>query len=153
MHSGGEASKAVTAKARKGAARAACAGVVMDTPSANYRTVWTLNKNYPGIAIYARASDVTDGLRLEKAGASVCVPETLEPSLQLAAAVLHQLAIPADDVVGAVESFRQRNLAQLRELASLSGTSLGYGAAGGADAVADAKPAASAGSAVGIAAA
>lgn len=110
-----------------GAERAACAVVTMDTPSANYRTVWALNKHYPDVAIYVRASDVADGLLLEKAGASVCVPETLEPSLQLAAAVLHQLAIPTEDVVSAIESFRQRNMAQLRELASLSGTSLGYG--------------------------
>lgn len=56
----------------------------------------------------------------------MCIPEILEPSLQLAAAVLQQLDIPSPDIVKAVESFRQRNMAELKELASLSGTSLGY---------------------------
>lgn len=56
----------------------------------------------------------------------MCIPEILEPSLQLAAAVLQQLDIPSPDIVKAVEAFRQRNMAELKELASLSGTSLGY---------------------------
>ena len=99
----------------------------MDTPSANYRTVWALNKHYPECAIYARASDVADGVLLEKAGASVCVPETLEPSLQLAAAVLAKLAVPAEDVRTALEAFRKRNMSALLALADASGTSLGYG--------------------------
>jgi monovalent cation:proton antiporter-2 (CPA2) family protein len=112
-----------------GAARAACAVVCMDTAGANYRTVYSMGKHYPNVPVYVRAVDVADGLKLEKAGATACVPETLEPSLQLAAAVLSQLDLPPEDVVTAIDSFRRRNISELREMASLSGTSLGYGAA------------------------
>jgi monovalent cation:proton antiporter-2 (CPA2) family protein len=111
-----------------GAARAACAVVCMDTAGANYRTVYSMGKHYPAVPVYVRAIDVADGLKLEKAGATACVPETLEPSLQLAAAVLAQLELPPEDVVTAIDSFRRRNISELREMASASGTSLGYGA-------------------------
>ena len=129
-----------------GAERAACAVVVLDNGSANYRAVWALNKHYPEVATYVRALDIADGLKLEAAGASVCVPETLEPSLQLAAAVLHQLAVPREDVVSTIESFRRRNMERLREVSRDHGTSLGYGTAeaGAPPAEAAAAPAAAA---------
>ena len=111
-----------------GAARAACAVVCMDTTGANYRTVYSMGKHYPDVPVFVRAADVADGLKLEKAGATACVPETLEPSLQLAAAVLAQLDLPPEDVVTAIDAFRRRNISELRELATLTGTSLGYGA-------------------------
>lgn len=56
------------------------------TTGANYRAVWALHKHFPNLKCYARAHDVNHGINLEKAGASVVVPETLEPSLLLAAA-------------------------------------------------------------------
>lgn len=74
--------------ARLGAARAACAVVCLDAPGANYRAVWAINKGFPNCKIYVRAHDITHGINLEKAGATAVVPEALEPSLQLAAAVL-----------------------------------------------------------------
>ena len=63
--------------------RAACAVITLDTPGANYRTVWALNKHFPGVKSYVRAHDVDHGINLEKAGATAVVPETLEPSLQV----------------------------------------------------------------------
>lgn len=67
-----------------GAHRAACAVITLDTPGANYRTVWAINKHFPGVKSYVRAHDVDHGINLEKAGATAVVPETLEPSLQVA---------------------------------------------------------------------
>lgn len=49
-----------------GAHKAACAVVTLDTPGANYRTVWALNKHYPHVKVYVRAHDVDHGLYLEK---------------------------------------------------------------------------------------
>ncbi len=42
------------------------------------------------------------------------VPETLEPSLQLASAVLSQLNMPADEVAQAIQSFRKNHVAELQ---------------------------------------
>ncbi len=53
-----------------GAARAACAVITLDTPGANYRTVWALHKHFPNIRIYVRAHDVTHGITLEKVNRS-----------------------------------------------------------------------------------
>ncbi|XVF33367.1 hypothetical protein REPUB_Repub17cG0162500 [Reevesia pubescens] len=75
-----------------GAERACAAAITLDTPGANYRTVWALSKYFPNVKTFVRAHDVDHGLNLEKAGATAVVPETLEPSLQLAAAVLAQVS-------------------------------------------------------------
>lgn len=49
-----------------GAAHAKVAVITLDTPGANYRTVWALHKHYPNVKIYVRAHDVTHGITLEK---------------------------------------------------------------------------------------
>ncbi|CAL5439080.1 unnamed protein product [Camellia sinensis] len=73
-----------------GAESACAAAITLDNPSANYRTVWALSKYFPNVKTFVCAHDVDHGLILEKAEATAVVPETLEPSLQLAAAVLAQ---------------------------------------------------------------
>lgn len=81
-----------------GAERAACAIIALDTPGANYRAVYTMSKHFPHIKTYVRAHDITNALNLERAGATAVVPETLEPSLQLAAAVLREMDFNTDEV-------------------------------------------------------
>ncbi|CAN1237008.1 K(+) efflux antiporter 2, chloroplastic [Linum grandiflorum] len=110
-----------------GADRACAAAITLDTPGANYRAVWALSKYFPNIKTFVRAHDVDHGLNLEKAGASAVVPETLEPSLQLAAAVLAQAKLPASEIAATINEFRSRHLSELRELSEASGSSLGYG--------------------------
>lgn len=104
-----------------GADKAAAAVITLDTPSANYRGVWALKKHFPHVKTYVRAHDVDHGLLLEKAGATAVVPEILEPSLQLASAVLSELNLPADDVATALESFRRKHVQELKRLRSSEG--------------------------------
>ncbi|KAJ6679640.1 K(+) EFFLUX ANTIPORTER 1 CHLOROPLASTIC-RELATED [Salix purpurea] len=110
-----------------GAGRACAAAITLDTPGANYRTVWALSKYFPNVKTFVRAHDVDHGLNLEKAGASAVVPETLEPSLQLAAAVLAQAKLPMSEIAATINEFRSRHLSELTELCESSGSSLGYG--------------------------
>ncbi len=42
------------------------------------------------------------------------VPETLEPSLQLASAVLSQLNMPQDEVAHAIQAFRRNHVSELQ---------------------------------------
>jgi len=51
-----------------GAHRASCCVVTLDSPGANYRTVWALHKSFPDVKVYVRAHDVTHGINLEKVG-------------------------------------------------------------------------------------
>ena len=110
-----------------GAEKASCAVVTLNTPGANFRTVWALKKYYPNVKVYARASDIQQGLELEKAGAKAVVPETLEPSLQLGAAILSEMDMSNDDISVAVDNFRRSHMGELQILASSSGSALGYG--------------------------
>ncbi|KAB1214409.1 K(+) efflux antiporter 2, chloroplastic [Morella rubra] len=110
-----------------GAERACAAAITLDSPGANYRTVWALSKYFPNVKTFVRAHDVDHGLNLEKAGATAVVPETLEPSLQLAAAVLAQAKLPMSEIAATINEFRSRHLSELTELCEISGSSLGYG--------------------------
>ncbi|PIA34232.1 hypothetical protein AQUCO_03800075v1 [Aquilegia coerulea] len=110
-----------------GAERACAAAITLDSPGANYRTVWALSKYFPNVKTFVRAHDVDHGVNLEKAGATAVVPETLEPSLQLAAAVLAQAKLPASEIAATINEFRTRHLSELTELCQASGSSLGYG--------------------------
>ncbi|KAI8545158.1 hypothetical protein RHMOL_Rhmol07G0020600 [Rhododendron molle] len=110
-----------------GAERACAAAITLDTPGANYRTVWALSKYFPNVKTFVRAHDVDHGLNLEKAGATAVVPETLEPSLQLAAAVLAQAKLPMSEIAATINDYRSRHLSELTELCEISGGSLGYG--------------------------
>jgi monovalent cation:proton antiporter-2 (CPA2) family protein len=110
-----------------GAHRACAAAIALDSPGANYRTVWALSKHFPNVKTFVRAHDVDHGLNLEKAGATAVVPETLEPSLQLAAAVLSQAKLPMSEIAAAINDFRSRHLSELAELSEDNGSSLGYG--------------------------
>ena len=53
-----------------GAHRASAAAIALDSPGANYRTVWALSKHFPNVKTFVRAHDVVHGLNLEKAGAT-----------------------------------------------------------------------------------
>lgn len=53
-------------------------------------------------------------MMLAQAGATAVVPETLEPSLQLASAVLSQLNMPPDDVQEAIQEFRRAHMGELQ---------------------------------------
>ncbi|XP_057805572.1 K(+) efflux antiporter 2, chloroplastic-like [Salvia miltiorrhiza] len=110
-----------------GAERACAAAITLDSPGANYRTVWALSKYFPNVKTFVRAHDVDHGVNLEKAGATAVVPETLEPSLQLAAAVLAQAKLPASEIAATINEFRSHHLSELTELCETSGSSLGYG--------------------------
>ncbi|KAJ0483859.1 putative regulator of K+ conductance, cation/H+ exchanger, NAD(P)-binding domain superfamily [Helianthus annuus] len=110
-----------------GAERACAAAITLDSPGANYRTVWALSKYFPNVKTFVRAHDVDHGLNLEKAGATAVVPETLEPSLQLASAVLAQAKLPMSEIAATINEFRSRHLSELTELCETSGSSLGYG--------------------------
>jgi hypothetical protein len=86
-----------------------------------------MHKHFPHVKTFCRAHDIEAGIMLEKAGAKAVVPEVLEPSLQLGAAVLSELNIPEGDVAETIRSFRKNHLSELQMLAQLTGSSLGYG--------------------------
>ncbi|GAX79910.1 hypothetical protein CEUSTIGMA_g7350.t1 [Chlamydomonas eustigma] len=110
-----------------GAERASCAIIALDTPGANYRAVYAMTKHFPKVKTFVRAHDVTHGINLEKAGATAVVPEILEPSLQLSAAVLDTLEFLPSEVSRMIDAFRVNHTSELSQLAQEHSTSIGYG--------------------------
>ena len=90
-----------------------CAAVVvtMDNPAAAERIVGEIRRNWPLIAVYARARDKEHAGRMLAAGATHAVPETIEGSLQLAGRVLSGL--------GATEEVVRRRLEHQRVIEEL----------------------------------
>jgi voltage-gated potassium channel Kch len=114
---------------RVGLHRAKAVVVLLDTPAAMYRTVYEIHKMDPHMPVFARAHDVDHGVVLERAGARVVVPEVLEPSLQLAAAILgtYTEKWSANEIATAINKYRMLHLQDLTRSAKETGTSLGYG--------------------------
>ena len=56
-----------------------------------------------------------------QAGATAVVPETLEPSLQLASAVLSELKMPQEEVAQAIQTFRKTHISDLQVEPALTG--------------------------------
>eukprot|EP00798_Chlamydomonas_sp_ICE-L_P016263 gene16263-22441_t len=109
-----------------GAERATCAVIALNSPGANYRVVWALNKYYPKVKTFVRAHDLVAAVNLEKAGATAVVPEILEPSLQLVAAAMSTMNFTSDDLFRVISEYRKRHTKELNMLAKESGTTLGY---------------------------
>ncbi len=79
-------------------AQAQAVVITMDAPAAAEKMVLEIRKTWPHVPVYARARDGAHAHRLNKAGATEAVPETIEASLQLAARVLSGLGA-GEDVV------------------------------------------------------
>ena len=86
--------------------RAQAVVVTMDAPVAAEKIVREIRQAWPDIPVYVRARDGAHAARLNAAGATMAVPETIEASLQLAGRVLSGLGA-SDEVV-------QRRLAHQR---------------------------------------
>jgi len=106
--------------ARLGIANASAVILTMDEPVAAQRLVRRLRAEYPELPIIARARDTAHAAQLYRAGATHAVPETLESSLQLAEAVLVDLAVPMGFVIASIHEKRDELRLQLMEEGKLA---------------------------------
>jgi CPA2 family monovalent cation:H+ antiporter-2 len=80
--------------------------LTMDHPQSALQAVRGIRREFPAIALFARARDEQQARLLKLAGASVVVPETLEASLQLSAFVLESLGLEEREVDRIVDDER-----------------------------------------------
>lgn len=104
-----------------GAERAAAAVITLDHPLEAARAVTALRAHYPKLRIFARARDLHHAARLERAGATAVVPETIEASLKLGSLVLQHLNPKDDAAIRAIEALRADNYALLGEVITAGG--------------------------------
>ncbi len=98
-----------------GAARARAVILTISAGTSRLYLVQRLRRHFPDLQVLARAHDLAQAHGMEKAGASVVVPETLEGSLRLAGLALKRLGVPGPDVDAAIEDYRRDDYARLAE--------------------------------------
>lgn len=103
---------------RMGLARASALVVTLNDDIAALGTVRSARRLVPDIRIIARAHDLEHGRALERNGANISVPETLESSLQIAAQTLKSLGISHATVDETIDRLRQDDYAAIRDAVS-----------------------------------
>ena len=81
--------------------------VSLNNNNAALRTAIMARKNFPDSAVAVRMRDDEYEEKLTEIGASIIMPQNLEPSLQLAASVLSSMGSTTDEVTQTINNFRQ----------------------------------------------
>jgi CPA2 family monovalent cation:H+ antiporter-2 len=112
----GDASRAEVMKAA-GVERAQAVVITVDEPESASRTVHVVRRLAPELPVLARARDLGQCEKLAEAGATAVVPEVVEGSLQLVAALFRQLGVSHEEIEQVLEEFRRQAYARLSGLA------------------------------------
>jgi monovalent cation:H+ antiporter-2, CPA2 family len=88
----------------------------VDEPASAGRTVAVVRRLAPELPVLARARDLRQCEELARAGATAVVPEVVEGSLQLVAALLRQLGASTEEAEQILGEFRRETYARLAGL-------------------------------------
>jgi monovalent cation:H+ antiporter-2, CPA2 family len=111
----GDASRADVLNAA-GIDRARAVVITVDDPESARRTVSVVRRLAPELPVIARARDLSQCETLARAGATAVVPEVVEGSLQLVAALLRQLGASSEEAEQMLGEFRRETYARLAGL-------------------------------------
>ncbi len=99
-----------------GAERAQAIVVTVDEPASARRTAHMARMLAPELPVVARARDVTQCEELIRAGATEVIPEVVEGSLQLVAALLGRLGASREEIEQLLGEFRRETYSRLADL-------------------------------------
>ena len=91
-----------------GLSRATAIVITFDNMAKAEAMISIIMTRYPEVQIFARCHDEMHQERLHKLGATVAVPELVEPARQLGALVLRNLERPAEDIDRLILEYRNR---------------------------------------------
>lgn len=91
-----------------GAERAKAVVITLNQLTPSVRTVMMLRRHFPDLPICVRVKDHKHQERLIESGARLVVPETVEPTVQLATSVLHVMGMPSDEIGKLIDTFRRQ---------------------------------------------
>ncbi len=97
-----------------GLERARVLVVTADEPRVAERVIRLARRERPDLPVLVRTRDDTHLDRLEAAGATEVVPETLEASMMMADHVLERLGVPEDEILRLIQKARTDHYALLR---------------------------------------
>lgn len=96
-----------------GVEHARAAVITLDQMASANQIVTALHKHVPDLSTFVRARTMEHSRRLEVAGATAVVPETVEASLQLGGIVLESLGSSTDEIMGVLGKLRDNDYAEL----------------------------------------
>lgn len=92
-----------------GAEKAKAVVITLNQMTPSVRTVMMLRRHHPNLPVCVRVKDHKHQEKLLDSGARLVVPETVEPTIQLATSVLHLMGIPSDEIGQLIDNFRKQN--------------------------------------------
>lgn len=92
-----------------GAERAKAVVITLNQMTPSVRTVMMLRRHFPDLPICVRIKDHKHQEKLIESGARLVVPETVEPTIQLATSVLHVMGVPLDEITQLIDTFRRQH--------------------------------------------
>lgn len=92
-----------------GAERAKAVVITLNEVTPSVRTVLMLRRYFPDLPICVRIKDHKHREKLINSGALLVIPETLEPTIQLATSVFHLMGIPQDEIDQLLVNFRRQH--------------------------------------------
>jgi len=91
-----------------GADNAKAVVITLNQMTPSVRTVMMLRRHFPDLPVCVRVKDHKHQDKLMNSGARLVIPETVEPTVQLATSVLHIVGIPTDEVGQLIDTFRRQ---------------------------------------------
>ena len=92
-----------------GADSAKAVVITLNQIAPSVRAVMMLRRRFPELPICVRVKDHKHQEKLIESGARLVVPETVEPTVQLAISVLHVMGVPSDEINQLIETFRRQH--------------------------------------------
>lgn len=91
-----------------GADRAKAVVITLNHMAPSVRAVMMLRRHFPDLPVCVRIKDHKHQDKLINTGARLVVPETVEPTIQLAMSVLNVIGIPPDEIGQLIDAFRRQ---------------------------------------------
>lgn len=92
-----------------GAERAKAIVITLNHMPPSVRTVLMLRRHFPTIPVCVRIKDHTHQEKLVDSGALLVVPETVEPTVQLATSIFHLMGMPQNEINQLLDTFRRQH--------------------------------------------
>lgn len=84
--------------------------VTLSQVTSSVKTVLMIKRNFPDLPICVRIRDQKHQDKLKSSGATLVVPETIEPSMQLTSTILNILGVPQEEVSTFLDHYRRKYL-------------------------------------------
>ncbi|MBA3814432.1 MAG: cation:proton antiporter [Alphaproteobacteria bacterium] len=92
-----------------GAERAKAIVITLNQITPSVRTVLMLRRYFPALPVCVRIKDHNHQEKLLDSGARLVVPETVEPTMQLATSILHVMGMPQNEITQLLDTFRRQH--------------------------------------------